>query len=165
MEKSPLLGGGGGVGANASTSSAISASSAQSAASSNSSVDADGAPTTTKSINGLGSFSLLINNLIGPAMLGFPNLFRRAGLVPTVISIVFIYLCASLSGTLLADAVSSIPGNRTYSRNIDFSTAFRIVLGEDWYLFAETLFLISCGVQAFASIVETAQSLDGFLAS
>jgi hypothetical protein len=36
---------------------------------------------------------------------------------------------------------------------------------DGWYLLAESLFLISCMVQACAAIVETAQSLDGFIAS
>ena len=127
--------------------------------------DSGGPPQTKKTITRLGSFSLLINNLIGPAMLGFPNLFQRAGLVPSIVCILFICVCASLSGTLLADAIASIPGNRAFSRNVDFSSAFRLIMGEDWYIVAETLFLVCCVVTAVAGIVETAQSIDGFFAS
>lgn len=56
-------------------------------------------------------------------------------------------------------------GNHDFSKHIDFSSAFRHTVGEDWYVVAETLFLISCCVQACAGIVGAAQSLDGFLAS
>lgn len=120
---------------------------------------------TEKSIDNIGSFSLLLNNIIGPAMLGFPHLFQQAGLIPTIATITFIFLCATLNGTLLSDAISSIPGNRYFNRNIDFSTAFHIIVGQDWYILAEALFLIACVVQAIAAIVESAQSVDGFLAS
>ena len=118
-----------------------------------------------KEIGHIGSFTLLINNMTGPAMLGFPHLFQQAGLIPTTCTVVFIYLCATLSGTLFSDAISAINGNKTFDRHVDFSTAFRLVIGHNFYLVAETLFLITCAVQAIAAIVEAAQSVDGFLAS
>jgi hypothetical protein len=40
-----------------------------------------------------------------------------------------------------------------------------VTVGDEWYAVAETLFLVSCAVQACAAIVETSQSLDGFIAS
>lgn len=113
----------------------------------------------------LGSFSLIINNLTGPGMLGFPNLFQNAGLIPVTISICFAWIASSLCGTLLADAIGSIRGNEDFSRQIDFSRAFRLIVGKKWYVLAEALFLTSCCVQACASIVAAAQSLDGFIAS
>lgn len=118
-----------------------------------------------KEIGHIGSFTLLINNMTGPAMLGFPRLFQQAGLIPTTCTVLFIYLCATLSGTLFSDAISAIPGNKTFDRHVDFSTAFRLVIGKEFYIVAETLFLITCVVQAIAAIVEAAQSVDGFLAS
>lgn len=109
--------------------------------------------------------NLHLSNLCRPAMLGFPALFQKAGIIPVVIAVSFVYVSSSLCGTFLADAIASIPGNKTFSKHIDFSTAFKLIVGDHWYIAAETLFLISCGVQACASLVETAQSLDGFLAS
>ena len=58
-----------------------------------------------------------------------------------------------------------LPGNSDFNQTIDFSSAFRLCVGEDWYVIAETLFLMSCAVQACSGIVEAAQSLDGFMAS
>lgn len=40
----------------------------------------DSAPVKTKTIGILGSFSLIFNNLVGPAMLGFPNLFQQVAI-------------------------------------------------------------------------------------
>lgn len=77
----------------------------------------------SKSIDNLGSFSLIINNCIGPAMLGFPHLFQQAGIIPVVLSIIFIFVAATISGTLFADTISTaIPGNKGFRRDISFST-------------------------------------------
>lgn len=118
-----------------------------------------------KSITAFGSFALLINNLTGPAMLGFPNLFHQAGIIPVFVATITVYLSASLCGSFLGDSLASIPGNDKFQRNIDFSTAFRITVGDNWYVLAETFFLLSCAAQACSGLVETAQSLDGFIAS
>ena len=118
-----------------------------------------------KSIDNLGSFALITNNCVGPAMLGIPRLFQQAGIVPVLLGIAFMFMVATLGGTLFADTIASIPGNRSFSKNLSFSSAFRIIIGEEVYIFAETLFLITCGVQAIASIVAAAQSIDGLLAS
>lgn len=118
-----------------------------------------------KTIGMFGSFVLLVNNLTGPGMLGFPNLFQKAGILPVLGGITFVFISASLCGTFLADSIASIPNNHNFDLQVDFSSAFRYTVGEDWYVVAETLFLISCFVQAIAGIVETAQSLDGFIAS
>jgi hypothetical protein len=116
-------------------------------------------------IGNLGSFTLIMNNLTGPAMLGFPHLFQQAGIIPVVFGIVFVSIAASLCGTFLSDTIASIPGNSEFKKRVDFSTAFKLTVGHNWYIVAETLFLISCAVQASAALVESAQSVDGFLAS
>jgi len=82
-----------------------------------------------------------------------------------VISIIFAWVASSLCGTLMADAIGSIRGNEDFSQQVDFSRAFRLIVGKDWYVIAEALFLCSCAVQACASTVAAAQSLDGFVAS
>ena len=86
------------------------------------------------------------------------SIYRRLLVMP-------IYACATLSGTLFSDAIASIPGNKTFDQNVDFSCAFQMIIGVEFYVIAETLFLITCVVQAVAAIVEAAQSVDGFLAS
>eukprot|EP01031_Cornospumella_fuschlensis_P035452 gene35452-42971_t len=122
-------------------------------------------PPFAHTIGPFGSFALIMNNLTGPAMLGFPSLFQKAGVIPVTVSIVFAWIASSLCGTLMADAIGSIKGNHDFSRQVDFSAAFRLIVGKDWYVIAEVLFLMSCAVQACASLVEAAQSLDGFIAS
>jgi amino acid permease len=117
------------------------------------------------SLGNLNSFMLTFNNTIGPGLVGLPTVFLQAGLVPTLGCILLFWVSSSFCGTVLSDVISCIPGNSSFDANIDFSTAFRIIMGEDMFYFAETFFLLSCGVQVVAGLIEAAQSLDGFLAS
>ena len=47
---------------------------------------------------------------------------------------IFIYL---IQGTLLADAIASLPGNNKFNRNLSFSKAFKIAVGGRWYFLGE----------------------------
>lgn len=118
-----------------------------------------------KSIDYVGSFALITNNICGPAMMSLPSLFRAAGILPTVLMILFIYLCSSLVGVFLAESIQGVRGNREFRRNLDFSHVFGMTVGENWYHVVQVLVIISCISQIFAAIVEVSQALDGFLAS
>ena len=118
-----------------------------------------------KALGVFDSFALLTNNMTGPGMMGLPLLFHEAGIVPTIICIVLIGCSSALSGTMLAETISLIPGNSAFDRKVEYSSAFRLIIGGRWYVFAESLLLCTCFVQALAGLVETAQSLDSFLAS
>lgn len=118
-----------------------------------------------KSIGRAGSIALLCNNISGPAFLGLPKLVASAGIVPVVLVIVLVCICASFNGTFLADSISSLPRNQSFSRPIMYSTAFEYIVGRKSYWFIEILFLISCFVQACSAIVVTSQSIDQFFAS
>ena len=118
-----------------------------------------------KSIGFLGSFALITNNMTGPAMMGLPNVFLQAGYLPSILCILYVCMSSSICGTLLAETIAFIPGNREFTKNIEFSVAFHHYLGDTWYLFVEGLFFMSCMSQACAAIVVTSHTLDGFLAS
>ena len=118
-----------------------------------------------KSIGYIGSLALIIQNCFGPGIVTLPQLFQQAGIIPMVTSIIFFSITSTLVGTFLADAISKLPGNQRFSKNVSYSHAFRIVMGDEAYILAESLFLISCGVQAVAAIVAVAQSIDSLLAS
>jgi amino acid permease len=121
--------------------------------------------TPDKTISFLGSLSLISNNTTGPAMMGLPFLVLKAGIIPVVGSIIVCAVLTSLMVTMMSDAVSSLPRNKNFDRPITFATAFRLIAGKRWAAAVELLFLMSCMVQACAALVETAQSLDGFIAS
>ena len=73
------------------------------------------------------------------------------------------YLLMSI-GTLLSDAISSIPGNTEFDQNIEFSLVFGILGGETWYVAAEVMFVVSCMIQCSTGIVQCAHTLDGIIA-
>jgi amino acid permease len=55
-------------------------------------------------------------------MMGLPHLFRVGGIVPVITAIVAIFFGSSFTGTLLSDAIASIPGNKEYNRNVRYVT-------------------------------------------
>lgn len=111
------------------------------------------------------SFALVTNNTTGPGMMGLPLLFHNAGIIPTSAAIILIGCCSGLCGTMLAETLSLIPGNAAFDKQIEFSAAFRLIIGGRWYYLSEVLMMIMCMVQAISGLVETAQSLDSFFAS
>jgi hypothetical protein len=56
-------------------------------------------------------------------------------------------------------------GNRNFELNVDFSSSFRLLLGGKWYAAEETIFVLSCMVQACTAIVQVAQCIDSMLGS
>ena len=127
--------------------------------------NASGLDKPLKTIGYFGSFVLLLNNTMGPAMMGLPQVFQDAGVIPTTVAIVVIGVMSSLTSGFLSNSISLLPGNGNFDQEISFAMAFKLIIGKNWFHFAETMFLISCMVQACASLIETAQSLDGFIAS
>jgi amino acid permease len=118
-----------------------------------------------KTIDFFGSIALITNNICGPAMMSLPSLFRAAGIIPTVVCILFIFLCSTLVGLFLGESIQGVPGNKEFRRNLDFSQVFGQVAGEKWYHIVQMLVVLSCMSQIFTAVVETSQALDGFLAS
>ena len=118
-----------------------------------------------KTIGWFGSLSLVANNISGPAMMGLPIVFREAGIIPTTLCILTTWIMSSLCGTFLAETIQKLPGNENFEKNVDFSYIFSKVVGKQWHLRCEVLVIFSCAVCCFAGIVETAQSLDSWLAS
>lgn len=123
-----------------------------------------GMETAEKNIGLFGSFALVTNNIAGPAMMGLPLLFQQAGIIPVIVAIVFMSVTSSISGTMLAESIASIPGNVKYDLQVEYANAF-VLLGRKWQSIAQILFLVACSVQAITGIIETSQSLDSFIAS
>jgi hypothetical protein len=118
-----------------------------------------------KSIGEWGSFVLLANNIAGPGLMTLPIVFQQAGIVPTVSCIIAMCVCSSFSGALLSEVIQRLPGNSRYDLNIEYSALFDLIMGSTAYYIAESFFIVACMVQACTGLVETAQSLDSFLAS
>lgn len=98
-------------------------------------------------------------------MMSLPQVFISAGLLPSSCCIFLVCIASSITGGLFAQAISSIPGNQKYTKNITYATAFRLLVDPTIALLAERIFIIACFIQCSAGIVQASQSLDSFIAS
>lgn len=115
------------------------------------------------SIGWLGSISIAVNSLTGPAMVSLPAVFKRSGIIPTISTLLFVCILAALCSLNMANAISKVPGNRNFKKEVEFSEAFRIFLGTRWFIFSELAFFCCITCLNVSSIVDTAQVVDTFL--
>lgn len=96
-------------------------------------------------------------------MLALPIVYQQSGwLMPTVVLIVMC-CCSSLCATFLCDTISRVPGNSKFEERIEFETVFHVFMGPMWGTVAQVMFVICLMSQCIASIIDTAQVLDGFV--
>jgi hypothetical protein len=76
------------------------------------------------SIGKLGSLSICVNFLTGPAMLDLPATFQRSGIIPTTFCILFVSTLAALCAKHMANAISKVPGNDKFELQMEYSQAF-----------------------------------------
>lgn len=98
-------------------------------------------------------------------MMSLPLVFMTAGYIPTISCIILVCIASSLTGGLFSQAISQIPGNNKFSKNITYATAFRLLIDSNLAMIAERIFILACFIQCSAGIVQASQSLDSFLAS
>jgi len=111
----------------------------------------------------MGSISICVNSLTGPAMVNLPASYQRAGLIPTTACLLFACVLSALSSLHMADVISKIPGNESFQRAIGFSQSFQIFWGRKWFLFTQVAFFCCIQCLNISSMVDTAQVLDNIL--
>jgi hypothetical protein len=125
--------------------------------------DADSKWMGGKNIDFFGSVVLTINNVSGPGMLALPVVFQEAGWLFPITMLLFMCFTSSLCGTLICDTVARVPGNSQFEKRIEFETVFSVFMGDSWGVLAQVLFVVCLMSQCLASIIETAQVMDGFV--
>lgn len=117
----------------------------------------------TKSLNTFYSIVFIINQIYGPGVLAIPIVFQQGGFVLTTVVLGAFLVLSCFSSTLLCEALSLIPGNKTFDKHIEFSVAVKIFFGHKWYMLFQ--FFMNLCLQSYniASIIVCAQSLDQFL--
>jgi len=98
-------------------------------------------------------------------MLVLPATDQRCGFIPTSAVIILIAAVSSLCGLNMANVISLVPGNKSFSKDIEYSAAFRYFVGREAFYFTEVLFSLAILCQIIASIVDTAQVFDTFMGS
>jgi len=112
----------------------------------------------------LGSVSIAVNSLTGPAMLNLPSVFQKSGLIPTTLTIAFICVLSTLCSLHMANVISMVPGNAHFHKEIEYSEAFRIFWGHRAFVLTEFAFFACITCLNIASIIDTAQVIDQILA-
>ena len=70
------------------------------------------------SIGMLGSMSIAVNSLTGPAMLNLPNTFQRSGLIPTILTVIFVCILSALCCLHMANTISKVVGNSDFKLEV-----------------------------------------------
>ena len=121
----------------------------------------------------LGSISIAVNSITGPAMVNLPATFLKSGIVPTIATLVFVGALCSWSSLHLANAISKMGdspnhryGNRNFQQEIEFSQAFQRTFRQHqrtWYWMTQFLFWGCITCLNISAIVDTAQVVDTFV--
>lgn len=71
-----------------------------------------------KRIGYLGSWSIAVNSLTGPAMLCLPDTYQRAGLIPTTVVIIFVCILSAFCCLHMSNTISKVPGNWNFIKDV-----------------------------------------------
>eukprot|EP00536_Pseudo-nitzschia_multiseries_P007076 jgi/Psemu1/194662/e_gw1.160.110.1 len=115
-----------------------------------------------KRIGLLGSVSIAVNSLTGPAMLTLPATYQRSGLIPTTFVIVFVCILSAFCCLHMSNTISKVPNNHDFSFDIGYSECFRKLWGLKSYKFTQVLFFLCVTCLNVSSIVDTAEVVDTF---
>ena len=118
-----------------------------------------------KGIGLAASIALTVNNISGAGMLEFPQMFQRAGLLPSLVSLGVVCVVSTLFASTLADTVARIPHNKHFERRIEFSDVFEQYMGRRTAMLTHVVFFMNLLSQNLAAIVACAQMFDSFAGS
>ena len=112
----------------------------------------------------LGSLSIAVNSLTGPAMLDLPATFARSGVLPTIATLLLVCVLAAVCSLHMANSISKVPGNGNFQKQVEFSEAFSAFWGgRRWFLVTQALFWGCITCLNISSMVDTAQVVDTFV--
>ena len=113
-----------------------------------------------KTIGFFGGFALLVNNMTGPGMTAIPPIFQQAGWVVPVLCFAVVAVVATLSSTMLCQAMATLPGNHQFEDRVELTTLAKRVFGTWGFRITIAMFVLSLQSVNVASIVESAQTMD-----
>ncbi len=87
----------------------------------------------------LGSMSIAVNSLTGPAMLNLPDTFQRSGLIPTSLTVIFVCILSAMCCLHMANTISKVRGNFDFKLEVRTDTMSLVLLfcdGDSFYFSA-----------------------------
>lgn len=116
-----------------------------------------------KSISFMGSIVLLVNNIMGPAMVTIPLVYHLGGFLSTTVILLLTFIVSSFSATMLCEAMQRIPGNHDFQLRYEFATTMGHYFGKRAEVAGQILVNGCLMASAMASIIVAAQVMDDFL--
>ena len=74
----------------------------------------------------LGSLSIAVNSLTGPAMLHLPDTYQRAGFIPTTFTLIFVAILSALCCLHMSNTISKVEGNSNYKKEVEYLSLIHI---------------------------------------
>jgi amino acid permease len=111
----------------------------------------------------LGSMSIAVNSLTGPAMLNLPATFSKSGIIPTLATLLFVCILSAMCCLHMANTISKVPQNHNFKKEVEYSEAFQYFWGRNWFVVTQVLFFCCITCLNISSIVDTAHVVDTFL--
>ncbi len=108
---------------------------------------------------------LLANNITGPGMVDIPNTFQAAGWLFPTVAFLFTAVYSVLVCILLARALSNVPGNGHFQKQLEFSKLASDIFSRKVYLFLIVTLIVVFQCSNMSAIVESAQTMDSTLLS
>lgn len=113
-----------------------------------------------KSIGTIGSLTIAINALAGPAVLQLPFQYQQSGLVPTTLCLLAVAGLSIGCCQCTAWTVSALPDNSKFVLPIEFSDAFAYFGSPRMYRWMQILFFGCTLCLNLASMIDTAEVVD-----
>ena len=123
-----------------------------------------------KTIGFWSGFSLLLNNVMGPAMVSFPYLYQKAGWFPTTVCMALCGVVSALSSTMLCEAMRRIPGNSEFDainphtgQRYEFCDAVRHYYGARAFTASQLFLNLSLQASNIAAMIVCVQTIDDLM--
>jgi hypothetical protein len=108
-------------------------------------------------------FKVICDSCSGPAIPYTASNFSSPGWLFTIFSYGAFTLLSGLANAFLIESMQSIPGNKHFQGQVEFSTLINFFFGPNLHMFGQ--FILYCAIQSniIQCFVLTAQSTDQFL--
>lgn len=116
-----------------------------------------------KTIGYFAGVCFIFNAISGPAIPYSAANFQNPGLIFTVLSYILFTLLAGFCNLFLIEAIQSIPGNKYFQGDIEFSTLINFFFGPRMHLVGQGLLYAALQANSIQCLVLTAEVTDSLI--
>ncbi|GAB5368047.1 hypothetical protein AAMO2058_001284300 [Amorphochlora amoebiformis] len=113
-----------------------------------------------KTIDTLGSYVLLINNITGPGLVVLPLAYQQSGWIVSSTLLILLGVVSAVCSDMLVEAMSHVPGNSRFEGRVEFTYLARRTFSRGGFYTVLCLFFLSLVSGIISSVVESGQVID-----